>query len=220
MTWQRMPMETWQNKIAALVEELPDAALADLISQIELVSPVLEPDDVSAARHRGDLVIAGDYTPLTLLTLVEGDLTVAGQLSTQEVDGNDGHAALVVFGTLRCGSLLNDWGSRIVVTGDLIIGEWLYTAREDSLLVVGGNVHAPVLVSGEVAVEVGGRSEIEHGLGVIRRLAAPGSPIAAPRYGWHALASLLELDPSRATEEEEIVPLLEDRLFRTGTILP
>ncbi|MBW6528645.1 hypothetical protein KZ813_17525 [Sphingomonas sp. RHCKR7] len=220
MAWQRMPMETWQNKMAALVEALPDAALADLLSQIELVSPVLEPDDVSAARHPGDVTIAGDYTPLTLLTLIEGDLSVAGQVSTQEVDGNDGHAALVVFGSLRCGSLLNDWGSRVVVTGDLVVGDWLYTAREDSVLVVGGDLRAPVLVSGDSAVEVGGTGEIEHGLGMVRRLGAAGGAAVTPRHGWHALAALLALDPARATEEEEIVPLLEDRLYRIGSILP
>ncbi|TCP33183.1 hypothetical protein [Sphingomonas sp. BK235] len=220
MTWQRMPMETWQNKVAALAEALPDRALADLLAQVELVSHALEADDVSAGRHRGDVAIPGDYAPATLLTLIEGDLIVGGHVSTQELDGNDGRAALVVFGNLRCASLLNDWGSRVIVTGNVLIDSWLYTAREDALVVIGGDLRVPIYVGGEIATEVGGSSIVEHAHGAIRRVAGAGRAGEAANDDWDSLAGLLELDPARLTDGDDLVPLLEDRLYRTGSILP
>ncbi|MGE4371748.1 MAG: hypothetical protein AB7E29_02425 [Xanthobacter sp.] len=37
-----------------------------------------------------------------------GGASVSGELSPEAVDGLDGHASRIVFGNLRCGSLVKD----------------------------------------------------------------------------------------------------------------
>ncbi|HWU81696.1 MAG TPA: hypothetical protein VN158_16720 [Caulobacter sp.] len=180
----------------------------------------MEASDLSAGFYDGDLAIEGDFTPPTLVSVVDGDLRVSGKLSTESVDGMDGHATLIVFGDLRCGGLVNDWASLLVVTGSLIADEWIFAAREDSALVVGGDLRTPIFVGADKWASVGGSAWMEDGYGYAVALAsfddASGAPQVHPRRSWENLVDRLGLDRERVREEHDLIRALEERLYETG----
>lgn len=223
MGWQILNIATWLEKVHDLAEAQPDE-IAGLIRQMQLVPPGYDDDAFKVVWHDGPLTLADDFTPPGLITAIDGDLTLSGKVTTEGIDGADGNATLVVLGDLRCGSLVNDWASIIIVTGDCIVDDWVFAAREDSSLIVGGAFRTPIFIGADIWAAVGGAVDIETGDGyavALRHAAnAYGAPQIRPRRDWRDLVSRLALDRGGAVDEYDLVMKIEDRLYQTGTILP
>lgn len=219
---QRVTVETWRRKVAMRGDALADRSIAGVLSRLQLLPRGMGASEVSAGFHDGDLTIDGDFTPPTLVSVVDGDLRVSGKLSTEGVDGMDGHATLIVFGDLRCGGLVNDWASLLVVTDNLIADEWIFAAREDSALIVGGDLRTPVFVGADKWASVGGSVQMDDGYGYAVALAAFddafGAPQIHPRGSWKNLVDRLGLDRERVREEHDLIRVLEERLYETGSL--
>lgn len=215
MTWEEMDAGVWLDETKEAVGRL-DAPAGPGIARFDLVR---SPDD-SAAIHRGPLRVGGDFTPPALLTLVEGDLDVAGRVSTQGVDGADGNATLVVLGNLTCGSLVNDWASLILISGHLKAREWVFTAREDSSILVGGDFDTPIFIGEDIAVSIGGTARMRAGFGYAAPMDMDGVENRLnqirPQIDEAGTARMLGLEGDQFDWTEAV----ETRLYETGTILP
>lgn len=219
MRLQTMTAPAWQAQVAARAEAMNDRAMAKVLSRFQLLPRGMDPAEISAGVHPGDLAVDGDFTPQTIVTLIEGDLSVRGKLSTENVDGMDGNATLVVLGDVRCERLVNDWASLLIVAGDLIVGEWAFAAREDSALVVGKDFRTPIFDGADIWASVGGLARMGAGYGYAVDLAAFDDAYGArqihPERDWRDLVDALGLE---VEDEEQLMEALETRLYATGTL--
>ncbi|MFV0384915.1 hypothetical protein, partial [Paracoccus sp. (in: a-proteobacteria)] len=165
MSWQTESVAAWQESVLDLADMKGSDLLSGVIHKMQLVPAIDESGTFSAAVHHGALVASDDFVQPALMTAIDGDLTVAGMVTTEGVEGGDGNATLVVFGDLHCRSLVNDWASIVIVTGDCIVEDWVFAAREDSAFIVGGAFRTPIFVGADIWVSVGGVVEIETGDG-------------------------------------------------------
>ena len=224
MTWQTETATDWRETVLDLADAQDDDRLAGLVQRMELVPAGYDPDAFKAIVHHGPLWVSGDFTQPGLIAAIDGDLTVAGKVTTESVEGADGNATLIVFGDLQCRSLVNDWASIVIVTGDCTVDDWIFAAREDSSFIVGGALRTPIFVGADIWVSVGGAVEIETGHGYAVDLShgadAFGAPQIHPRTGWRTLVSRLALDRHDPVDEFDLVEKIEERLFATGSILP
>jgi hypothetical protein len=221
MSWQTTTSRNWQAVVHAQAKALAHPQMAAMITGFQLVPAFAAHEDVPAAIHEGPLEVSGDFTPEALITVVLGDLTVGGQVSTQEAAGFDGNATLIVFGNLRCASLVNDWASIVMVTGDLEASSFVFTAREDSALVIGGDFTTPVFVGADIWANVGGTARMETGHGYALPLGLADvdvSKVTEPASDWRAMAAQLQI--ADVSSEFAVEEALEDRLRRTGTLMP
>lgn len=221
MSFTSVTSAEWQAFVMQRSEELTDRALADAISRFELIPGGPQNEKSDANIRRGNLTVDGDFTPSSWITVIDGNLEVRGKLSTR-IEGGDGHATLVVFGNLKCGSIDNDWASIIFVTGDAIVSDWVFASREDSSMVIGGDFKTPIFIGGDIWVSVGGSAEMEYGYGYAVNLTyfadAYGAPQIQPRNGWRELAFRLGLGQGRI-REDQLMQLLEERMRTAGNLL-
>ncbi len=212
----------WQEFVSQRAKKLADPVLADALARFQLVPGGAQSEVADAWVYTGDIEIEGDFIPSSWLTVIDGDLTVTGRVSTR-IDGGDGNVTLVVFGNLKCAQLDNDWASIIFVTGDSTATEWVFAAREDSSMVVGGNFKTPIFIGADIWVSVGGSVEMDYGYGYAVALEwfadAYGAPQIEPTASWRELTLKLGLGRGRLNEEE-LMPLLEERLYTTGNLTP
>jgi len=212
--WITQPAADWDEWVSDAADALSNDTLHDVVEQFNLVPSFAQSEGVTGAVHEGALHVVGDFKQPKLLAAVQGDLTVDGMLSTQEIDGWDGNATLVVFGDLHCSQLINDWASLIIVTGDCTVTDWTFIAREDSAFIVGGDFTTPFFVGADIWASVGGRAEMDAGYGYALDLNS-GGPVVRPAKGWHESALQLGLP---AKDEEAFMIALETRLHETGSI--
>ena len=180
-------------------------------------------DDIDARSHAGDLQVKGDFRPESMITAVYGNLTVDGLVSTPGGEYADGNATLIVFGDVRCKTLINEWGSLIVVTGNLFVEDWVYAAREDSTLVVGKDFRTSVFIGADIGMTVGGEIEAECAYGYATGLPEPGQTYGASKVlenrSWREIAVRLGLGREVAAEED-LMQALDMRVITTGSVLP
>ena len=223
MSFDPLTPAEWQAFVAKRAAQLPDRTLADALMQFQLLPRGPYADQTSATVHRGDLTIDGNFAPPSQVIVVDGDVTVSGTLSTVDREnGGDGQITLVIFGDVRCGSIDHDWGSILFVTGDAIVADWVYTAREDAAFVVGGDFRTPIFIGADIWAAVGGTVEMDYGYGYAVELAwfadAYGAPQILPKHGWRELALKLGIGRSGAPDTEHFLDLLEARLRETGSL--
>ena len=220
-----MPFESvspieWKNIVVDLAAGLNDPAVADALVKYQLLPGGHYADQTSATVHRGSLEIDGDFLPLSQVVLIQGDLTVSGTVFTSERDG-DGQVTLVVLGSLRCGRVDHDWGSILFVTGNMIVKEWVFAAREDSALTIGGDFRTPIFIGADLWASAGGTIEMDYGYGYAVPLAwfadASGAPRIEPRHGWRELAIKLAMGRESIRSEEKFLSLIEARLTGEGS---
>ena len=216
MAWRTVDLETWRAMLAEALAGLDGPAGPG----IARFGHVPEEFEGSPAIHEGPLDVEGDFTPPSEVTLVLGDLSVDGRVSTQEVNGADGNATLVVIGSLACATLVNDWASLVLVSGDIVAREWAFAAREDSSMVAGGDFRTPIFIGYDIWVAVGGTARMEAGIGYAAPMGPdgvedPGRAIR-PAADEAATARRLGLGDDELEWQEE----LETRLYERGTILP
>ncbi|WP_299962578.1 hypothetical protein [uncultured Roseobacter sp.] len=211
MSWEETSIEDWTEIISDAFDQLDDPVGLSL-ARFNLIPLGFEG---SCLTHSGSLRVDGDFTPSSRATAIFGDLEVSGRISTEEVDGGDGNATLLVLGRLTCKTLVNDWASLILVSQDVVVSEWALASREDSSFVVGGDFSTPLFVGYDIPVTVRGDANIKAGIGYAMKMDAKGDDDFDRR-------TLPELD-SEATER--VLKLgpddwLDDRFYETGTILP
>lgn len=221
-----MPFETvtpdeWKAIVADLTAGMSDREAADALTRYQLLPGGPYADQTPATVHRGSLTIDGDFLAPSRVIVVDGDLTVSGTLYTGERDG-DGQVTLVVFGNLKSGRVDHDWGSILFVAGDMIVREWVFAAREDSALVIGGDFWTPIFVGADLWASAGGSIEMEYGYGYAVPLAwsadASGAPQIEPKHGWRELAIKLGMGPNSSRDEESFLRSIEARLTGKGEL--
>lgn len=219
MPFQKVTPDAWKTVVADLAAGMTDRAVADALMRFQLLPGGPYADQTTASVHRGNLTIDGDFFPPSQVVVIHGDLTVGGALRTGESDG-DGQVTLVVFGNVRCRKVDHDWGSLLLVTGDLIAREWVFAAREDSALVIGGDFRTPIFVGADLWASVGGTVEMDWGYGYAVPLAwsadAYGAPRIEPRYGWRELAIKLGMGRNSIRDEESFLCSIETKLTAAG----
>ncbi|MDV3250880.1 hypothetical protein DevBK_05995 [Devosia sp. BK] len=212
----------WLERIKRGIATLP-AGLGDYVGRFELTPAGMPLDDIAAGFHAGDLRIDGEFRPESLITAVDGDLVVEGLVSTQGGEDADGNATLIVFGDLRCKTLINDWASIIIVTGDLIVEDWVFAAREDSALLIGGDFKTPLFIGADIGVTVGGEIVADYAYGYANGVPAPGQTYgdskAMDNRSWREIATRLGFG-REVTAEEEFMPAVDLRVITTGSLLP
>lgn len=221
MPFESVTSAEWQKFVMQRAEKLSERAVAEALSRFQLVPGGPQDHNADANIHHGNLTTDGDLILSSWITVIDGDLHVSGKLSTL-IEGGDGHVTLVVFGDLKCGSIDHDWASIIFVTGDAIVRDWVFAAREDSAFVIGGDFKTPIFIGADIWVSVGGSVEMEYGYGYAVELAsfadAYGARQIHPQHGWRELALKLGLGQGRI-REEQLLELLEERLQTTGSLL-
>lgn len=214
--------EEWLAEVARRTAMLP-AGLVDYIGRFALTPAGMPLADIAAGHQAGDMRVDGDFQPQSLITAVDGHLTVDGLVSTQGGDGADGNATLIVFGDVRCKTLINEWASIIIVTGDLIVGDWVYAGREDSTLLVGGDFRTPIYIGADIGVTVGGTIAVDYAYGYATDVPEPGQTYGARKAlenrSWREIAARLGLG-REVTAEEELQQALDMRVITTGGLLP
>ncbi|QKJ92494.1 hypothetical protein [Agrobacterium pusense] len=222
MALEKVSAEEWIDQVKRRTVALP-VHLGDYIGRFQLTPAGLPLEDIDARYHVGDLRVDGNFRPESLITAVDGDLVVGGLISTQGGEGADGNATLIVFGDVRCKTLINEWGSIIIVTGDLIIDEWAYAGREDSSLVVGGNFRTPIYIGADIGVTVGGAVEADYAYGYATNFPELGQTYGASKTlenrSWREIAARLGLG-REVMAEEGLMEALDMRVITTGSLLP
>ncbi|WP_420139452.1 hypothetical protein [Sphingomonas sp.] len=223
MPFDSLTPAEWQDFVAGRAAQLADRPPAEALMRFELLPRGPYADQTGATVYRGDLTIDGNFTPPSQVIVIDGDVNVSGTLSTVDRDnGGDGQITLVIFGDVRCGSIDHDWGSILFVTGDMIVADWVFTAREDSAFVVGGDLRTPIFIGGDIWAAVGGAVEMEYGYGYAVGLKwcadAYGAPQILPAHGWRELALKLGIGRSAASDTAQFLDVIEARLRETGTL--
>ncbi|MEM7721878.1 MAG: hypothetical protein AAF376_05855 [Pseudomonadota bacterium] len=211
MSWKQASIADWTKIMSDAFGRL-DAPVGLSLARFKLISPGFEG---SCLTFNGSLRVDGDFTPSSRATAIFGDLEVSGRISTEDVDGGDGNATLVVLGTLTCNTLVNDWASLILVSQDVVVDEWALASREDSSFVVGGDFSTPLFVGYDIPVTVRGDANIKAGIGYAMKMDANGQNDfdrrTLPELDSEATEWMLRLGPE---------DWLDDRFYETGTILP
>lgn len=220
MSWNDMSQQDWQETLEDMAEAHPSALVSQELLRYDYAMGAPFEGGATCAVHDGPLEIGGDFTPPRLLSLVLGDLTVSGRVSTQDVDGSDGNASLVVIGNLFCDTVVNDWASILFVTGDTHAREWAFSGREDSSFVVGGTFRTPLYVGHDIWVSVGKAVEMEHALGfglyIEEQIRGTKQLTMLPaKHGEAETLALLGL-----ADDPDFEETLDRRLYETGTLLP
>ena len=214
--------EEWLARVAQRTRALPQK-LAGTVDRFALTPSGMPLGDIEAGYKVGDLQVAGDFRPDSLITAVEGNLAVDGLVSTQGGEGADGNATLIVFGDLRCKTLINEWASIIIVTGDLIVEDWVYAGREDSALLVGEDFRTPIHIGADIGVTVGGTIAVDYAYGHATDMPEPGQTYGAGKAlenrSWREMAARLGLGRD-VTAEEGFMQALDMRVITTGSVLP
>lgn len=222
MASRTVSAEQWLSEVARRTATLP-TALGDYIGRFELTPAGMPLADIAASYQAGDMRVDGDFRPESLITAVDGHLNVDGLVSTQGGEGADGNATLIVFGDLRCKTLINEWASIIIVTGDLIAEDWVYAGREDSALLVGQDFKTPIYIGADIGVTVAGKIAVDHAYGH-----ATDMPVSGQTYGaskalknrsWREIAARLGLGREVAAEEG-LMQAMDMRVITTGSLLP
>ncbi len=212
----------WLERVKRRIATLP-VGLGDYVGRFELTPAGMPLDDIAAGFHAGELRVDGEFRPESLITVVDGDLLVEGLVSTQGGEDADGNATLIVFGDLRCKTLINDWASIIIVTGDLIVEDWIFAAREDSALLVGGDFKTPLFIGADIGVTVGGEIVADYAYGYATGVPTPGQTFgdskAMDNRSWREIAARLGLG-REVTAEEELMQAVDLRVMTTGSLLP
>jgi len=213
MGWKRLPVEDWLEAVDGGIAEL-DPPAGPSIERFELRQE-LEGD---AAIHEGSLRVEGDLILPSEMTAIMGDLEVGGCISTKGVNGADGNATLVVFGDVRCATLVNDWASLVLVSGDLSVRDWVYANAEDSSMVVGSGFTTPLFIGSDIWIAVGNDARMDAGLGYAVPLKANGEEdfdrIVRPIADEASTLRMLGLDGGEWEES------LAERMVETNTVLP
>lgn len=219
MPFQTVTPAEWKTIVADLAAGLTDRNVADTLMRYQLLPGGPYADQTTATVHRGDLTIDGDFLPPSQVVAVHGDLTIGGTLSTCE-HGGDGQVTVIVFGDVRCSRVDHDWGSILFVTGDLIVREWVFAAREDSALTIGGDFRTPIFVGADLWASAGGTIEMDYGYGYAVELAwagdAYGAPQIEPKHGWRELDRKLGMGRDSIKDEENFLTSIEARLTGRG----
>lgn len=217
-----MPFETvtpraWKTVVDDLAAGMTNREAADTLMRYRLLPGGPYADEATATVHRGSLTIDGDFFVPSQLVVIHGDLNVSGTLYTGERDG-DGQVTLIVFGNLRCARLDHDWGSILFAAGDLIASEWMFAAREDSTLTIGGDFRTPIFVGADLWASAGGTIEMDYGYAVPLAWSgdAYGAPRTEPRHGWRELAIKLGMGRDGSRNEESFLRSIEARLTGRG----
>lgn len=212
MAWTILTEREWRSRAEDALRRTAEP-LRSLAADYDVVAPSM---DATFALHDGPLTVDGDAVLPARNVLVLGSLEVSGRVTTEGADGADGNAALVVIGDLACRTLVNDWASIVVVSGELTVVEWAFAAREDSAILVGGTFRTPLFIGADIWIEVGAGAEIEAGIGYALDMARAPSDRPVPIEPKSDATALLGLPP----DLHEAMNLLEDRLYSTGTIVP
>lgn len=220
MSWQYLDPENWNEQVEDLAEALSDPKIGAAITKFDLL--MFSDEEDRAAIFSGNLTIEGDFTPPARSTVIVGDLDVRGQISLVGVDGGDGNATLVVFGTVTCDSVQNDWASLLLISGSLSARSFVFTAREDSGMLVGGDFTTPMFVGYDIWVEVGGTASMEAGIGYAAPLSETGlerikpNELVYPKLGEDQTLAMLGVGEAGFEAES----ILDQRLYETGSLLP
>lgn len=223
MTWINDFPNEWKLAVKAAGARSENPAMRSVFKRLQLVPGGYPDDEVIAESHLGAFRCEQNYTPRLPLTVINGDLVVDGTVSTAGIEGCDGNATLVVFGDLTCRSLVNDWASLIVVTGSCRVSDWVYAAREDLALIIGGDFTTDLFIGADLGVTVGGRVDVACGYGYFTPLANEADEIARPFYPRDdigELAKRLGVAGDADTVAESLTEILDARLYKTGHIFP
>jgi hypothetical protein len=219
MGLETVTAQEWLDRVKQRASKLPND-LGDCVRRFELTPAGMPLEDIEAGYQKGGLSLGNDFRPKSILTAVDGDLAVDGLVSTQ---GEDGNATLIVFGDLRCRSLINDWGSIVIVTGSLIADEWVYAAREDSSLIVGGNFKTPIFIGADIELTVGGILEADYAYGYATSLPESGQVYGKDKSlenrSWREIAARLGLG-HEVTAEDALMQAIDLRVITTESLLP
>ncbi|MFS4436928.1 hypothetical protein ACMA5I_01810 [Paracoccaceae bacterium GXU_MW_L88] len=124
--------------------------------------------------------------------LIEGDLETKGPISLSHLnwEHGDGNMILIVTGNLSCDRLVTEWGSLIIVGGDLTVRELFFAAREDSATIVIGDAHVWTYIGHDIPLDVGGVASIDYGFGYAQPLNMP-DPFSKAVHPRHSEAETL-----------------------------
>lgn len=222
MTWVNDFPNEWTLAVKAAGMRSENPATRAVFKRLQLVPGGYPDDEVIAESHLGAFRCDQNYTPRLPLTVINGDLVVDGTVSTEGIAECDGNATLVVFGDLTCRSLVNDWASLIIVTGNCRVSDWVYAAREDSALIICGDFTTDMFIGADIGVAVGGRIDVGCGYGYFTPLPNEANNTARPfhsRDDIGELAKRLGLAGDAGWVADHLTEILETRLYETGHIL-
>jgi hypothetical protein len=95
--------------------------------------------------HEGNIDIKVNYSPTEKIVVVNGNLTITGNLLTVDKVENN---FLIVFGNVTCNNFLSDYQSTVFIIGNITAHELIFTATRDSVTYIGGNVNSKYIYSG------------------------------------------------------------------------
>jgi hypothetical protein len=195
------------------------SALSDALGEVVrgLYMPMIEYD------HELRCVIRTDATDSTQLPppgfgayLIHGDLTVDTALSLSHLNAPDadGNMIFIVTGNVTCPRFISEWGSIVIVGGDLAVSELMFIAREDSSHFVLGDISVWALIGRDIWVsfEADRQVEIAYGFGyALPRLGStPGDSAVRPRHSEAESAVRLNLKDMEALSDLDLALYHED----------
>lgn len=99
--------------------------------------------------------------------LIEGDLKLNTTISLAKLnaDGVDGNVVFIVAGNLTCERLIQESASMIAVGGKLTVNELFFAAKEDSTIIVSGDLDVWCYIGLDMWIEAGNAVNMKYAIG-------------------------------------------------------
>lgn len=193
MTYQNVSITEFSEALSAL-----DGTLGEIIQNLYL--PMIEYNDELRCVIRSESTDLSQPPPSGFgAYLIYGDLTVDTALSLSHLneENADGNMIFIVTGNLTCPRFISEWGSVVVIGGDLNVSELMFIAREDSSHYVLGDISIWALIGRDIWIEfeAGRQVEIAYGFGYAlpRLRTTPGDGEIRPKHSEAESAERLNL---------------------------
>lgn len=163
MAWTEVSKEHFQGAMDAL-----NGVMGDVIAGLHF--PMIEYHDELKCVVRDAGHDSRDPPPAGYgAYLIEGDLTVEQAISLSHLNepGADGNMVFIVTGNVTCPRFVSEWACVVIIGGDLVVSELLFTDREDSTYNVLGDVSIWCFIGRDIPIvfEEGRTVQITYGLG-------------------------------------------------------
>lgn len=160
--------------------------------------------------------------------LINEDLTLDQVISLSHLNdpGADGNMIFIVTGNLTCPRFISEWGSFVVIGGDLTVSELMFTAREDSAHYVVGDISVQGFIGRDIWLEfeTGREVALTYGIGYALRRQRPAAPVPLgkddvirPRYSEAESLAHFGLEENEALNDLDM-QLYDDPHMRTEAV--